>query len=76
MCQLLVSRANWGFLAHPVVFNISVLSPTPQAFLAPYHLNIFEGSTVSADHTKGDIANKRAGKAAANVLLACTDQAR
>jgi hypothetical protein len=49
---------------------------TAQAFLAPYHLNIFEGSTVSADHTKGDIANKRAGKAAENVLLACTDKSR
>jgi len=47
-----------------------------KAFLAPYHLNIFEGSTVSADHTKGDIANKRAGKAAEHVLLACTDKFR
>lgn len=47
-----------------------------QAFLAPYHLNIFEDSTVSAANTNGDIANTRAGKAAENVLLACTDQDR
>jgi hypothetical protein len=47
-----------------------------QAFLEPYNLNILQDSTVSAAHTIGDIANKRAAAAAEHVLLACTDHNR
>jgi len=47
-------------------------SAVANSFLAPYGLDVFENSTVSADKTKGGI-HERATRAATSVLLACSD---
>jgi len=51
-------------------------SAVREAFLTPFKLGACQDSTVSADHTTGDIAGRHASKAAKKVLLACSDTDR
>lgn len=44
-----------------------------QAFLAPFHLNLYQHSTVSAHGTNGHIAESHAAANADHVMLACAD---
>lgn len=50
-------------------------SAVANSFLAPYGLDVFENSTVSAANTTGAI-HEKAKQAATSVLLACSDKDR